>query len=140
MSFTLEPGRDARRSLGESGSGKSVTAQAIMGILRHAGGSRSRRVRSARGEDLLTLPAEAAPQDAGPAIAMVFQDALTSLNPVFTVGEQIAELLPRAPRHRAAESPERAVEHDASACGSRRAAERARATRTSSPAACASAS
>jgi oligopeptide transport system ATP-binding protein len=79
--------------LGESGSGKSVTAQTIMGILDMppavvAGGS----VRF-HGEDLLTASEERRRQVRGEGIAMIFQDALSALNPVFTVGFQIEEQL-----------------------------------------------
>jgi oligopeptide/dipeptide ABC transporter ATP-binding protein len=77
--------------LGESGSGKSVTAQAIMGILDIP----PARVRSGqilyRGEDLLVMPDAARRQLRGAEIAMVFQDSLSALNPVFPVGWQIAE-------------------------------------------------
>jgi peptide/nickel transport system ATP-binding protein len=79
--------------LGESGSGKSVTAQAIMGIL----DTPPALVRSGRilyeGRDLLTLPAEERRMVRGAGVAMVFQDALSALNPVFTVGWQIGEAL-----------------------------------------------
>ncbi|MGI5290539.1 ABC transporter ATP-binding protein [Nonomuraea polychroma] len=73
--------------LGESGSGKSVTARAVMGLVRPAAGS----VRL-RGVDLLTLPEEARRRLRATTIAMVFQDALSALNPVLSVGYQIAEL------------------------------------------------
>ena len=78
--------------LGESGSGKSVTAQAIMGILDTppayvtAGGVRF------CGTDLLTLDEKVMRTVRGAEIAMIFQDALSSLNPVFSVGWQIAEM------------------------------------------------
>jgi oligopeptide transport system ATP-binding protein len=79
--------------LGESGSGKSVTAQAIMGIL----DSPPALVRSGcilyHGQDILALPADARRELRGTQIAMVFQDALSALNPVFTVGWQIGEAL-----------------------------------------------
>jgi len=79
--------------LGESGSGKSVTAQTIMGILDIppaviTGGS----VRY-RGEDLLTANSHRRVEVRGENIAMIFQDALSALNPVFTVGFQIEEQL-----------------------------------------------
>jgi peptide/nickel transport system ATP-binding protein len=79
--------------LGESGSGKSVTAQAIMGILDIPPAA----VRAGRilfeGCDLLTLPERERRAVRGQGIAMVFQDALSALNPVFTVGWQIGEAL-----------------------------------------------
>ena len=79
--------------LGESGSGKSVTAQAIMGILprdvsRVAGGS----VLYA-GEDLLRVPARRLRELRGAEIAMVFQDPMSSLNPVMRIGYQLSEAL-----------------------------------------------
>src|SRR5437660_6732239 len=79
--------------LGESGSGKSVTAQAIMGILDMppayiTGGS----VRY-HGEELLKASENRRREVRGEGIAMIFQDALSALNPVFTVGFQIEEQL-----------------------------------------------
>jgi oligopeptide transport system ATP-binding protein len=79
--------------LGESGSGKSVTAQAIMGILDvppavvRAGAIRF------RGEDLLQVSDARRSELRGQGLAMIFQDALSALNPVFTVGFQIEEQL-----------------------------------------------
>ncbi len=79
--------------LGESGSGKSVTAQAIMGILDMPPAV----VRSGRilyqGQDILAMSENARRELRGTQIAMVFQDALSALNPVFTVGWQISEAL-----------------------------------------------
>ncbi|GAA3090875.1 ABC transporter ATP-binding protein [Streptosporangium carneum] len=91
VSYWLNPG-ETLAVLGESGSGKSVTAQAIMGILdtppaRVSGG----RIRF-RGTDLLKLREDARSQIRGRRIAMIFQDALSALNPVFTVGAQIGEM------------------------------------------------
>jgi len=78
--------------LGESGCGKSVTAQAIMGILdrppAHIAGGRV----ILRGVDLLSLPEETRRKVRADRIAMVFQDALSALNPVFSVGWQLSEL------------------------------------------------
>ncbi len=78
--------------LGESGSGKSVTAQAIMGILDTPPGFVTGGEIRFRGENMLKMSAEKRRQIRGDGIAMVFQDALSSLNPVFTVGFQIAEV------------------------------------------------
>ena len=79
--------------LGESGSGKSVTAQTIMGILDTPPGFITNGSIKFRGEDLLTQSAEERRQVRGEGIAMIFQDALSALNPVFTVGFQIEEQL-----------------------------------------------
>jgi oligopeptide/dipeptide ABC transporter ATP-binding protein len=79
--------------LGESGSGKSVTAQAIMGILDMPPAVvRSGEIRY-RGEDLLAMPEARRRQIRGKEISMIFQDALSALNPVFPVGWQIGETL-----------------------------------------------
>jgi oligopeptide transport system ATP-binding protein len=78
--------------LGESGSGKSVTAQAIMGILDMPPARIPQGRILFRGDDLLTMDEETRRGIRGPEIAMIFQDALSSLNPVFPVGWQIAEM------------------------------------------------
>ncbi|MDQ1657172.1 MAG: oligopeptide transport system ATP-binding protein [Cryptosporangiaceae bacterium] len=78
--------------LGESGSGKSVTAQAIMGILDTPPGFVTGGRINYRGQDMLKMSAEARRKIRGAGIAMIFQDALSSLNPVFTVGFQIGEV------------------------------------------------
>jgi oligopeptide transport system ATP-binding protein len=77
--------------LGESGSGKSVTAQAVMGILDTPPGFVTGGAIRFHGNDMLTMSAEERRKIRGQGIAMVFQDALSALNPVFTVGFQIAE-------------------------------------------------
>jgi oligopeptide transport system ATP-binding protein len=78
--------------LGESGSGKSVTAQTIMGILDTPPGHVTGGAIRFRGKDLLKMNADQRRLVRGEGIAMVFQDALSALNPVFTVGFQIAEV------------------------------------------------
>ncbi|WP_174550776.1 ABC transporter ATP-binding protein [Microtetraspora malaysiensis] len=78
--------------LGESGSGKSVTAQTIMGILDMPPGKIANGEIRFRGTDLLKLPEEERRKVRGEGIAMIFQDALSALNPVFPVGWQIAEM------------------------------------------------
>src|SRR5690242_18153583 len=79
--------------LGESGSGKSVTAQTVMGILDTPPGVITGGSIRFRGEDLLAVPGERRREVRGAEIAMIFQDALSALNPVFTVGFQIEEQL-----------------------------------------------
>ncbi|MFI5802446.1 ABC transporter ATP-binding protein [Streptomyces sp. NPDC051561] len=78
--------------LGESGSGKSVTAQAIMGILDMPPGSIPQGEILFRGQDMLKMGYEERRRIRGQKIAMIFQDALSSLNPVLSVGYQLAEM------------------------------------------------
>ena len=91
VDFTLDAGQTLA-ILGESGSGKSVTAQAIMGILPTPPARIGRGAIRYCGQDLLTMPAERRRATRGPEISMVFQDALSALNPVFPVGWQIGEM------------------------------------------------
>ncbi|MGW8887735.1 ABC transporter ATP-binding protein [Streptomyces sp. NPDC055749] len=78
--------------LGESGSGKSVTAQAIMGILDMPPGKIPQGEIFFRGQDMLKMSYEERRKIRGQKIAMIFQDALSSLNPVLTVGYQLGEM------------------------------------------------
>ena len=81
--------------LGESGCGKSMTALSLMRLLpSQAQGNISGQV-LLDGEDLLQLPEAAMRRIRGNRIAMIFQEPMTSLNPVLTIGEQIAEVLRR---------------------------------------------
>ena len=92
VSFELAPGATLG-IVGESGSGKSVTSLALMGLLP----KRSTRVTASRlafgGKDLLALPPAEMRALRGKDIAMVFQDPMTSLNPLMRCGEQIAETI-----------------------------------------------
>ena len=90
VSFTVEKGKTLG-IVGESGCGKTVTALSIMRLVfggRIVGGSVEYG-----GEDLLKLPEEKMRKIRGAEIAMIFQEPLLSLNPVFTVGEQIVEAM-----------------------------------------------
>ncbi|MEV0006837.1 ABC transporter ATP-binding protein [Streptomyces sp. NPDC047973] len=78
--------------LGESGSGKSVTAQAIMGILDMPPGKISGGEILFKDRDLLKLKSEERRRIRGQEMAMIFQDALSSLNPVLSVGQQLGEM------------------------------------------------
>jgi len=78
--------------LGESGSGKSVTAQAIMGILDMPPGKIPQGQILYRGQNMLTMGYEERRKIRGRKIAMIFQDALSSLNPVLSVGYQLGEM------------------------------------------------
>ncbi|WP_406383696.1 ABC transporter ATP-binding protein [Streptomyces sp. NBC_01618] len=78
--------------LGESGSGKSVTAQAIMGILDSPPGRVAKGEILFKGQDILQLPESERRKLRGPKMAMIFQDALSALNPVYSVGNQLGEM------------------------------------------------
>ncbi|MER6348526.1 ABC transporter ATP-binding protein [Streptomyces sp. NPDC001595] len=78
--------------LGESGSGKSVTAQAIMGILDMPPGRIAGGEILFQGRDLLKLKEDERRKVRGAEMAMIFQDALSSLNPVLSVGDQLGEM------------------------------------------------
>ena len=93
VSFTINP-HETFALLGESGCGKSMTALAIMRLLPEAGRIASGSV-LLDGQDLLGLPEIAMRTVRGKRIAMIFQEPMTSLNPVLTIGRQIAETLYR---------------------------------------------
>jgi peptide/nickel transport system ATP-binding protein len=93
VSLDIAPGQTVG-VVGESGSGKSVTSLASLGLLGKRGVEVSGSVRF-DGEELLELPDEELRALRGREIAMVFQDPMSSLNPVLTVGRQITEILVR---------------------------------------------
>ncbi len=94
ISYNLNKG-ETLAILGESGCGKSVSAQTIMGILDSPPGFVTGGEIRYKGDDLLQMPAKHQRDLRGEEISIVFQDALSSLNPVFTVGSQIGEMFRR---------------------------------------------
>jgi len=84
--------REAVAIVGESGSGKSVTAMSVMGVLPAANSRVSGRIELA-GRDLMALPEPEMRNLRGSAMAMIFQEPMTSLNPVLKVGFQVSEAL-----------------------------------------------
>ncbi|HSX22604.1 MAG TPA: ABC transporter ATP-binding protein [Gaiellaceae bacterium] len=91
VSFTLERGK-VLGIVGESGSGKSVTALTIMGLTRDVN-SRFQGSVLYKGKDLLTVEEDEMQAYRGAEIGMIFQDPMTSLNPVYRIGEQIVEAI-----------------------------------------------
>ena len=88
-SFTVERG-ETHCLVGESGCGKSVTALAVMNLLAR-GARRSARRMTFQGEDLLALDDSGMARLRGNAMAMIFQEPMTSLNPAYTIGSQMTE-------------------------------------------------
>src|SRR3712207_4844469 len=92
VSFDLEAG-ETLGIVGESGSGKSVTALATLGLLPKPAGRVAGGSVTFEGRELLGLPDDRMRRIRGKDIAMVFQDPMTSLNPVLTIGRQLTESL-----------------------------------------------
>lgn len=92
VNFDVRAGRTLGL-VGESGSGKSVTSMSIMGLLPKPYGQIINGQVLYRGTDLVTLPAEQMYAMRGDRISIIFQDPMTALNPVHTVGRQINEVL-----------------------------------------------
>ena len=94
LSFSLRAG-ETLALVGESGCGKSMTALAVMGLLPHPVGRIAGGSIFFDGEDLVAASDRRLRDIRGNDISMIFQEPMTSLNPVYTVGEQIAEVLRR---------------------------------------------
>src|SRR5919112_5631670 len=108
VSFTVERGRTLG-IVGESGCGKSVTSLAIMGLLPKGGAEVSGEVRF-DGRELLSQPERVMRDLRGNRLAMIFQEPMTSLNPSYTVGDQIMEAIVRHRDVSKNEAEARAVE------------------------------
>src|SRR5687768_12125615 len=92
VSFALAPG-EVIGIVGESGSGKSLTALSILRLVPSPPGRIAADRIGFRDRNLLELDEGAMNKVRGAEIAMIFQEPMTALNPVFTIGEQIAETL-----------------------------------------------
>ena len=92
VSFSLEPG-ESLGIVGESGSGKSVTCSALLRLLREPPAKITANTLQLGGHDMLAARAREISAVRGRVAAMVFQDPMTSLDPVFTIGHQIAETI-----------------------------------------------
>ena len=138
ISFQLARG-ERLGLVGESGCGKSVTNLAIIRLLPKPAGRIERGSVLFDGVDLVTMDEADVREIRGRDIAMIFQDPMTSLNPVLTVEEQMTETIQRAPEDAQGRGPGpggRAAGHGRHPAAGERAS---RASRTSSRAACASA-
>src|SRR6266513_4053697 len=94
VSFTMKPS-ETLGVVGESGCGKSVTALSVMRLIASPPGKIVGGEINFNGEDVLEKNQEEMTDLRGSKISMIFQDAMTSLNPVFSVGDQIAETVRR---------------------------------------------
>jgi peptide/nickel transport system ATP-binding protein len=108
VSFRINPG-EILGIVGESGSGKSMTALAIMRLLPR-GGRISARKMQLLGEDLLTAREPRLEALRGATMGMIFQEPMTALNPVFTIGDQIAETARHHLRLSRKDARDRAIE------------------------------
>jgi peptide/nickel transport system ATP-binding protein len=109
VDLTLERGRTLG-IVGESGCGKSVTALSIMGLVPQPPGRIAEGEVRFEGEDLLKVPPRRMRDLRGDKLSMIFQEPMTSLNPAFPVGEQIAEAVLRHRKVTKKKADENAIE------------------------------
>ena len=108
VSFDLQPG-ESLGIVGESGSGKSVTCAALLRLLREPPAKITAKTLSLGGHDMLAAGKREISSLRGRVAAMVFQDPMTSLDPVFTIGHQIAETITVHKKVSRAEALEQAI-------------------------------
>ena len=108
VSFNLDPG-EILGIVGESGSGKSVTAYSIMQILASTGKVTGGKILY-KGDDLTKWNEKKLSEFRGKCVSIIFQDPMTSLNPVFTIGNQLTEAIKLHTDKRGKEAWDRAVE------------------------------
>ncbi|PQA75983.1 ABC transporter ATP-binding protein [Rhodoferax sp. TS-BS-61-7] len=109
VDFVIQPG-EKLALVGESGSGKTVTALSLLGLAQGAQVQGNARFGQAEPVNLLGLPERQLRAIRGQDIAMIFQEPMTALNPVLTIGEQIAEILQLKQGLAPAESARAAIE------------------------------
>ena len=108
ISFDVNEG-EVLGIVGESGSGKSVTSLSIMGLLQYPGRVVDGEI-LLNGEDILTYSKDQMRKVRGEEIAMIFQDPMTSLNPVYTIGNQVMEMILEHEKMTKREARARAIE------------------------------
>ena len=107
VTYAVHPG-EVLAIVGESGSGKSMSSMALLGLLPRNG--RSTGSAKLQGRELIGVPQSALRRIRGNDIAMIFQEPMTALNPVLTVGEQISEIIEQHTPATPAQARERAIE------------------------------
>ncbi|MFN8790738.1 MAG: ABC transporter ATP-binding protein [Bdellovibrionales bacterium] len=108
LSYTINPG-ETLGIVGESGCGKSVTSLAVMRLIEKPGQITGGKVLF-EGQDLLALPEGQMEDMRGSKIAMIFQEPMTALNPVLTIGQQIDEQILRHEKVSPSEARKRSIE------------------------------
>lgn len=108
VSFSLKKG-EALGIVGESGSGKSVTSMSVMQLLQYPGRVKEGEIMF-KGDDILKKDKKEMMNIRGDEIAMIFQDPMTSLNPVYKIGDQIMEAIIRHQGLSKAEAREKAID------------------------------
>lgn len=108
VSFSLKKG-EALGIVGESGSGKSVTSMSVMQLLQYPGKVKEGEIMF-KGEDILKKDKKEMMNIRGDEIAMIFQDPMTSLNPVYKIGDQIMEAIIRHQGLSKSEAREKAID------------------------------
>jgi len=108
VSFTVYPGETVAL-VGESGSGKSITALSIMQLINKPGRIVNGRILM-KGQELLKLKSKQMSTIRGNKIAMIFQEPMTALNPVYTVGNQITEIMRKHKKLNKRDAELRAIE------------------------------
>ena len=109
VSFDIEEG-GVFGLVGETGCGKSVTALSILRLIPHPPGRIVEGEIAFRGRDLLSLPEDEMRSVRGKEISMIFQEPMTSLNPVFRIGDQMAEVIMLHQKLGRAQAVEKAVQ------------------------------
>jgi len=109
VSLSVKPG-ECLGVIGESGSGKSVTALSVMGLVASPPGVITAGAVRFRGEDLIDAPYESLRQKRGDRVAYIFQDPLSTLHPLYRVGQQLAEAIQSHHKISKAEARERAIQ------------------------------
>ena len=109
ISFSLEQGKTIGL-VGETGAGKTTTALSIMGLLPKKVGFIEQGSIEFEGKDLLSLPQKEYQKIRGNEISMIFQDPMTCLNPVYTIGNQLMEALTTHQKISKTDAIERIVE------------------------------
>ena len=109
LTYTINEGQ-SMALVGESGSGKSVSALAILGLLPKKTARITAGSIKFRGEELIGAPEKSMRKLRGGSIAMIFQDPLSSLNPVLTISEQIVEQIKAHEKIEGKKAQERAIE------------------------------